>query len=416
MIMIKNKALYESAKSFVVAAIQLLDVSLQSIDTVRPALPWYYIRTLGKQIQNLPDFTACNKIMHNDPLLSKQIDCLVGSWYGAYYMTVFEYLGHLIAKQFANTYEKTAFSLERFDRAYLDLEQLLYEEKFPVMAHSPLHNFDSDVDSLELENGLCIRKIISKDKETQLARSVYDEKLRYGILAPKYIIEFKFETTKIVGPKNVSNNPPLNENEHEMINRVLTALRLFKSGRVGIHTVETIQVLDLLPIYSHASGNSFNGPSFGNTYFLSRQEIESFKQLWKVVNRANVESLECIKISIRRFQYAYERVNLEDKIIDYMIAFEALLFKEGETGELSHKLSTRVAKLLEETFDERVSTAKKMQVFYKARSQVVHGEKIRVDANFAQTIEEYLRKSIISVIERLQILEHDQILLHLDLE
>jgi lactam utilization protein B len=99
-----------------------------------------------------------------------------------------------------------------------------------------------------------------------------------------------------------------------------------------------------------------------------------------------------------------------------MIAFEALLFKEGETGELSHKLSTRAAKLLEETFDERVSTAKKMQVFYKARSKVVHGEKTRVDVAFTQTIEEYLRKSIKIVIERLQMQEHDQILLHLDLE
>jgi len=414
--MIKNKEFYESAKSFVVAAIQLLDTRLPRIDTTKHTSPWYYIRSLWEQIQNLPDYIACNRIMHNDPLLSKQIDCLVGSWHGAYHMTVFEYLGHLLSKQFANNYEKTAFSLERFNRSYLDLEQLLYEEKFPVIAHSPLHNFDSDVDSLELENGLCIRKIISKDKETPLTKSVYDEKLRYGILPPKYIIEFKFETTKIVGPQNVSNNPPLSENEHEMINRVLTALRLFKSGRVGIHTVETIQVLDLPPIYSHASGNSFNGHSFGNTYFLSRQEIESFKQLWRVVNRANVNGLECIKISIRRFHYAYERFNPEDKIIDYMIAFEALLFKEGETGELSHKLSTRAAKLLEETFDERVLTAKKMQAFYTARSKVVHGEKIRVDANFAQTIEEYLRKSIIIVIERLQILEHDQILLHLDLE
>ena len=51
-------------------------------------------------------------------------------------------------------------------------------------------------------------------------------------------------------------------------------------------------------------------------------------------------------ISLRRFNYSLTSFRYDDKLIDMVIAFEALLFKNGEKNELLYRLKIRTAKLL----------------------------------------------------------------------
>jgi len=121
-------------------------------------------------------------------------------------------------------------------------------------------------------------------------------------------------------------------------------------------------------------------------------------------------------IAIRRFESAYERINPADKLLDFMIAYEALFFKQGETGEFRHKLSTRVSKLLGKSYQKRKIIAKETNEFYRKRSSIVHGEEVTIPAGFVDKVESYLRDSIKILMERLQDQDYNEIISQLDLD
>lgn len=101
---------------------------------------------------------------------------------------------------------------------------------------------------------------------------------------------------------------------------------------------------------------------------------------WNVLNRA-----------LTRFDSAYDG-ELEDKLIDQMIAFESLYI--GDDKELGYKLALRTAFLLGK---KKATIFRDMRKAYDLRGQIVHGNK-EVDASkLEETIpktEEYLRQSI----------------------
>ena len=115
--------------------------------------------------------------------------------------------------------------------------------------------------------------------------------------------------------------------------------------------------------------------------------------------------------AIRRFGYAHERYRSEDKIIDLLIAAEALLLSDGSyTGEVRYRLAHRAALFLAEADETRRIIFKRMGVAYDLRSKVAHGgsyskklpEKsdgsIPTLDEFVWQIQEYIRLAILKAL------------------
>jgi len=101
---------------------------------------------------------------------------------------------------------------------------------------------------------------------------------------------------------------------------------------------------------------------------------------WNALNRA-----------LTRFDSAYDG-ELEDRLIDQMIAFESLYI--GDDKELGYKLALRTAFLLGKKKAKIFSDMKKA---YALRGQIVHGNREVERSTLEETIpktEEYLRQSI----------------------
>ena len=78
--------------------------------------------------------------------------------------------------------------------------------------------------------------------------------------------------------------------------------------------------------------------------------------------------------AIRRFGYAHERYRSEDKIVDLLVAAEALLLSDGSyTGEVKYRLAHRAALFLAEADEVRRIVFKRMGVAYDLRSKLAHG-------------------------------------------
>ncbi len=101
------------------------------------------------------------------------------------------------------------------------------------------------------------------------------------------------------------------------------------------------------------------------------EQIEDIKEVYlNFISNQNNK----IKIASKRLRYSYLRDNEEDSILDILIALETLLC-DGDRGEITHKLSLRIAKLLDlftEEYDP-VVVFDSMKKIYAYRSAVVHG-------------------------------------------
>jgi len=370
-----------------------------------------------EELENLPEYQACMKVMTSDPAITKQLNVLVGFCNSQYRRTAEEYLEYLVSKQFPMNTETIEFNPTLFDSAYEILERFFYNNNFIFRAMSPLHNFTAEDERIDLDNNLCIRKIAIDEQEQLLNEFEWSSIIpHFEALDLKHAIELEYQTKKIVGDAPRETLQAIDQIAKETIGKLTTALRLFKAGLVGYNIVRTASTSEL-PV--PAGMTRFSSPYkqfLGEKYTLTKLEANEFKRFWERMSRIDVSAFPQLYIALSRFNYAYERDKLEDKLIDYMVAFEALFFKEGESGEFRHKLSVRVSRFLEQEYKQRKLTAERMNDFYDKRSKVVHGEKVELKDDFVKTVEDHLRKSIKLFLERLQTSSHDEIIAHLDLD
>jgi len=433
-----NRDFYEKTKAFVVSALKLLISYLQKGEQVPYIIvekhkieaegvwttthlpqPLYFefVDRHRKDMESLPEYDDCITAMRTNTTISKHLDCLVGTWHSRSHMTEWDYLSDFLTHQLLQLPERVEFNPETFDHIYFDWEQFFYNDSILVKAFSPLDNFNSDVDEIDLGDGLRIRRIATSELEQLLGESRWSPQIPYFEVAQlKYAMELTYKTMKVVERTLTGVIPSPDVNVNEKFGKLITALRLFKSGIVGFNIIKTLKTLDVPVINEGTSGALTYKKFLGQTYTLTRTEVSEFKSFWSKFSKIDLEQPASLSVAIRRLNYAYERDELEDKLVDFMVAFEALFFKEGERGEFRHKLSVRVARFLEQEYDQRKQIAKKMSEFYDMRSAVVHGEKVNFSVEFVNTVEDHLRRSIRLFTERLQTFTHEEIVSHLDLD
>jgi hypothetical protein len=369
-----------------------------------------------KELEDLPEYQACLEIMASDPTISKQVNVLVGFFNSQYRRSAEDYLEYLIQRQFPLNIGRIEFNPVLFDSAYEILEHFLYNDNFVLIAMSPLHNFTAEDDCIDLDNDLCIRRIAVDEQEQLLNEFKWSSVIpHFEVLGLRHKVELKYQTEKIIGDMPNQAFQIVDQTVKETIRKLVTALRLFKPGLIGHNVVRTVSASEEPVPLGITSFTTPYRQFLGDRYSLTKSEANEFKRFWEMMSKIDVNAFPQLSMALSRFNYAYERDKLEDKLIDFMVAFEALFFKEGESGEFRHKLSVRVSRFLEQDFMQRNLIAEKMKDFYDKRSKVVHGEKVELKEDLVRTVESYIRTSIKLFVERLATSSHDSIIMHLDL-
>jgi hypothetical protein len=136
-------------------------------------------------------------------------------------------------------------------------------------------------------------------------------------------------------------------------------------------------------------------------YKLGEAEVPQFLEFFRWFEKAPQGRERRIQVALRRFNMAYERRIPEDKLLDMVVAFEALLLTNAM--ELSLRLSMSVANLLKEERD-RKTVFDTMRKAYNHRSGIVHGEAIDGGelASSVREVEDLLRDSLRTVLKRIE--------------
>lgn len=433
-----NQAFYEKSQAFVIAALGFLKSCLENGERIRYVLvekseiiagggfgtilePKILYSELvdnhKKEIESLPEYSTCVQFMRSDPTISKHSGCLVGTRGSRGTMTEGVYLQLLLMEQLLKRFRRFDFDKKSFDHAYYNLERFFYNEMIPMLALSPLDNFNSDTYEIDLGEGLRIRRLTLAELEQILDRV----KQPYQVTRLSHTVELEYKTQKVLGESLGMKNPAIEVDENEKFDKLVIALRLFKKGVVGFNII-TVTPMTGIPILGiGGTGSPSDYRSFlGYRYSLNESEVSEFKRFWNNFSKMDLSRPASLAVAVRRFNYAYERRKAEDKIVDYMVAFEALFSKEHEDAEsIGYKLSVRAAHFFERDYMKRRQIMKTMKSVYNLRSKIVHGETLKPNVeidDIANTIEEYLRKAIRSFLEQLQTTNKDEIISHLDLD
>ena len=352
-----------------------------------------------REIKALPEFVKCIESMLADrvaqPIVPSDKDAskYVSNQY------IFPFLLEIIRQV-----DSSRFNPLTFDDLYQEIEKSMYSPMRVFRAWSTLENFSLPINNLPFASNLRIRKFSHSEQEERLQqalqplsrtrpidvqRTYFAVEMEYGI--PKVgVIDLKEPT--------------------EAFGRIVSALRLFKLGMVGLGPIHQKGAYWQPDLVGMVVGSSiYTAPFIGPTYELTEAEAGQVVQFYNYLLTIDISGEHALELAIRRFNLAYERAMPADKLIDMMIAFEALLLPEKD--ELALRLSLRVANLLR-NIANRQDIFKKMKKAYKLRSDTVHGSGTndKEISKSVQDMEELLRQSLRNV---LKLIEQGQRLRHI---
>ncbi len=162
--------------------------------------------------------------------------------------------------------------------------------------------------------------------------------------------------------------------------QALTALRLVKSQKVGRLRTQAIgdasvHVKDGFAISSPGREDViqfFELPNASEAYFLSWSHVDNVKKIYRALRNNKITN---IQIAIDRMNRLYSATSDEAKLIDAIIALEAV-YLFGVRAELQFRLATRVATHIgNKNHKTRRRIFSTVKLAYGVRSEIIHGMK-----------------------------------------
>ena len=166
----------------------------------------------------------------------------------------------------------------------------------------------------------------------------------------------------------------------ERFNRFELLLRLFQPGDVSVRRHSFVQDARGGAFWIEVGGNAvksrvmtrYERPPYPLNDAALGEFTEFFDEYWGMLEGLDRR----VKRGLSRFSSSYERRELEDRLIDLVIALEAL-FSDGDSGGVAFKIATGCAGWLYPPGEHRCSLFRFVKYVYGLRSDVVHGRKGR---------------------------------------
>lgn len=422
---VRNEVLYNNCKQFITSALYLLEPYLckeilREIEKKPEAETIFCYRLLNpspltfdglilrhqQDLEQTPEYIQFDEMMRNDNMLSKNLG-LIGTSRLKAAMFSSSYLFYVLKKLLTEFLLRDSFNEGLFNKLYCDLESFFYSDVLPVKDITPLFNFKMNIDTIQLDEGLAIRKITNDEM-----RIFFDEVVDIGISSwsigeIEYVIEYKHSLRKVSGLTETGDPYGITL---ATVRKLATILRLFKSGNLGFLFTRPFGILDI-PIKPGGTVAGFSlVPVRGEAYNLVTEEISQFLELWNFMSHRDFY-ISPLDLALGRFNSAYEKILPEDKIVDYAISFEALFSGDG-VESVAHKLALRVSRLIEQDVHLRKQVYTAVKGLYNKRNQIVHGHGRTGQASDVKNMESYLRKAIVEYIRKG--LSHTQLIDQID--
>jgi len=290
-----------------------------------------------------------------------------------------------------------------FSTVYGQFEKFLFHYKelsFSILVQ--FSNFRSDVPEIELEPGVRIRHATAAEQALALrsemgptlfgaiSAALMDTELLHYSRFPTDLDSTPYvflEIDLLYGryPHARPNTGFTYDDGYERAEQLLSGLHLLDDHFVVGHSlwyVDTNPFQRFGPRMIEYSRRKVPPSGSGGHYVLNEEKARKLQEMWPAL--ASSDRDPRIELALRRLESTYERRMLEDKILDYWIALEALFLPTQET-ELNFRATLRIARYLGQSHDERVEIFNTIKDSYAVRSKVVHGERLKKSIDLEMT-------------------------------
>ena len=409
----RNLEFYNKYKTFVEKAKSLTSRdNVRFISTQPPII--IFAPILEKNLSDMSEFHDCVNLMNSDEKIKKHLDTLVGTRHG---------MGRIEAKTLLFNFLKRFIDIwmidekrdeKLFDKMYADMEHLFYEDTIPMTYSVPLKNFESKLALIDFGNGFQIRRFgLKEQRDFQANKDLpIDVFERHQTT---HVLEMTRNEPKMIGDHD---NTIEYQDPFEDIEKIFPCLRLFKDGEFGFDMYQEKCSLDL-PIFGITTRDrrsQFRART-RKKYSLTSEEIPQLVKLWKQFKKFDFSDYKKLDLAIKWFNLASDQKNNEYKIINYMVAFDALMSRTSSEGSTKFKISRRVANLLEDDFTKRRDCNLKIEQMYNIRSDIVHkGESSKTSNEVIDECRDLLRRSILKIFNKSENTTYSEIIDHIDFD
>jgi hypothetical protein len=360
----QNIELHESVKTYIKAAIKYARevADAQSSDFEFTTSSLLFIR---KDFDKIPEYQRCFSAFGKDPVVFGQFNQLTGVGFARSRSWPLEtFMLHL--PQLLGIYDdRFEFNEAFFEAGYSKLEETFYNDEISFEVTVPLQG-PKFSELIKVEDNLEICLVNSKDlrpiiDNANVKRNYEDNQFD---LETCWAIRTSYKLPKILGEKEDDlekrkkqdkENEEKRECANEIVEQVVIALRLFCYFADGFRNIYPATVLHranslLCPQVRPFRIRYFPEYSFSITY--NENFGKSFLQFWHLFRSEKILEQKCIGIAARRFSFAYERYNWQDKLVDLIVAAEAIFLGRNER-RISHSLAERASAFLHTDLEVR---------------------------------------------------------------
>lgn len=373
---IKNSELHNRIKIYVKFALILTKQELEKdkYPDNYPNSSTISFRFIESKLKDSLEYQECIQILKTDEIISNHFDKLLGIHDRRSRSLLPENL--MIDLPQMGVYKNVCeFNEEVFNREYVEFEKVFYEDHLTYEVLAPLSGI-AIKQPIELTQNLQICCVNQSDLSLLLENESINEKHLFQ--RSFWAIKTNYKLPKILGDnaeidlEKAKKNNICRENANDNIQKVLMCLRLF-----GLANVYPIFIIHRTKPWIFTDVKQYPVSCYPEEKFEVDYGSfeEDFVNFWKTFNSDTVSKFKFISIASKRFSYAHERKAWEDKIIDLLIAAEAI-FLSGSEGELSFQLALRASLLLGKDFQTRKTVFEDMKLAYKLRSKIVHGSMV----------------------------------------
>jgi hypothetical protein len=334
-------------------------------------------------LSSLPAYQTCVECLRSDLVVGPHLDRLVGASTTASRLDVRNILASLIYAMLDDEGRPT-FTCEKFHQKWKELEDFFGADQIAYKTVAPLPYLVVPTFPLRLNDELILDRLTENEvtrcyqvgvlRATSLRFPMIYGETAVGIRRTKFLPKLILQDEEPREPLEAVNEGSFGKRplfrDDLIIDDVLSALRLFKHTQIRVAGLAKWSDSPWL-----AGGTEYRVLGqwpYGGNFELSESDVPHFLELWQLLE----ERAARLSFSIHRFNLAFDRGLLADRIVDLVVAAEALFLgdlDEGYRGELRYRLALRAAKFIEHTGYSEHEVFRVMRRAYDARSAIVHG-------------------------------------------
>lgn len=281
------------------------------------------------------------------------------------------------------------FDESSFDSNYRAFEDYLRSSTDSYVLTAPLRYFSMESEE-ERVGPFAIRRL-ARD-EFALYNGITTDPSSLIQIPPDAMSRFALDLDVMV-PRG---STPLTSETQDRFWWCVAVMKLLKPGTLGYNWIWVRPTGWTGMSFSAGSGRMLSAP-IGNPYRLARADLSTLHAYWNFAEPLIGKEPPFWFTALHRFSDAVNRARADEALVDYWIACESLFGEDVEHGELTYRLSLRIAHFLESDPDSRERLRASVKHAYRVRGQLLHGSR-RLNPqqllNQARVMEEVTRRSL----------------------